>query len=235
LRSIVCATLQQPVSIQTRISGDFLLINTKTRKWRSRQTWNAISKGFRQRKKEEVDNPFATIDDKLENKRRMTFMSLFCRLHQFSRLWNWFDSSWNCFEPFPTTLNSFSTFSDYFSTPTTKLTDNLGKLFLFTANLFSRKFCSFHECSFSSLCKKHFSIQRFSIHVFILHNGEISWGFESIFWLNGVSAWRMNQIKINKHFELGNYWLRAVLPLPSIVCWSQINRRWMKFTQKTRK
>jgi hypothetical protein len=41
-------------------------------------------------------------------------------------------------------------------------------------------------------------------------NCEISSGFESIFWLNGVSAWRTNQMKINKHFELGNYWLRAV-------------------------
>lgn len=53
-------------------------------------------------------------------------------------------------------------------------------------------------------------------------------------WMESRLAWKMNQIKFNKHFELGNYWLSAVA-VESIVCRSQINRRWMKSTKNENK
>lgn len=51
-------------------------------------------------------------------------------------------------------------------------------------------------------------------------------------WIESGSEWlgKANQIKINKHFWLGNYWLsgggggRCVV---MIVCITQMNRRWM--------
>jgi hypothetical protein len=41
-------------------------------------------RAFRQRRREEVDNPFATVVAEPESKCRMTFMSLLCQLCQFS-------------------------------------------------------------------------------------------------------------------------------------------------------
>lgn len=105
--------------------------------------------------------------------------------------------------------------------------------FIFAENLHRKKIVLWlHECNFSSPCKKHFSIQRF--YAFILHNGEISSGSDRFSdWMESRLAWRMNQIKINKHFELGNYWLSA--SMLSIVCQTQINRRWMSSTKSENK
>lgn len=59
-------------------------------------------------------------------------------------------------------------------------------------------------------------------------------------WIESGSEWlgKANQIKINKHFWLGNYWLsgggggwRVVM----IVCITQMNRRWMISTCRKKK
>lgn len=62
-------------------------------------------------------------------------------------------------------------------------------------------------------------------------------GCWSIFWLNRVWLGKANQIKINKHFWHGNYWLSDEMGVGKVVvmfvCITQINRRWMISTKKS--
>lgn len=105
-------------------------------------------------------------------------------------------------------------------------------------NLFLRKFSTaksslwLHECNFSSPCKRSLFHSTFSYRTTAKAFPRALDRFSD--WMESRLAWKTNQIKINKHFELGNYWLSAVAVAVDCLR-SQINRRWMSSTKSENK